>query len=86
MERPFLNEEDFYKLLSEIYSRVSDHSCGCIDRRYKPASIEKRDKYISSCEPIDLDADGKPVYSWTRSDHYLDYIGNIIRRYMLIIK
>ena len=86
-----MKKKQFYKMLTEIHNGVSEMACGCMGCDYTAIRVEKSDTYISKQDPKrpilnekDRRKYGKYYYTHTKSDKPLDYIGNIIRRYVKV--
>lgn len=80
-----MKEKEFYKMLAEIHEAVSYESCGCMGSSYTPERVEKEDKHTEDFNPPEkIDLNGRTHPRYIPSDRPLDYLGNIIRRYVKV--
>ena len=80
-----MKEKDFYRMLSKIHNEIADMSCGCMGYGYTPERVERDDKNDSDFNrPQGEDEAGHTIPTYVPSERPLDYLGNVIRRYIRI--
>ena len=85
-----MKEKEFYKMLAEIHNEVADMADGCMGSGYTPERIERDDKHHQErtdekeTDEVKRRLDGMNVCKYIPSEKPLDYIGNILRRYLKI--
>ena len=81
-----MQEKRFYEMLAEIHNEVSAQSCGCMGHSYTPENVEKHDKFDADYNNPEKVVEGRVYPSYIKSNHTLDYIGNIIRGFIVVKK
>jgi len=81
--KPKLSEKEFYKMLTEIHTAVSEYSCGCMGSNFTVDKVKYHDKHkfaktVKTKGKLFRTAVYKPIAEPQ------DYIGNIIRKYLRI--
>ncbi len=77
-----MKKKMFYLMLTEIHNEVGDYSCGCMGHGYTVENVERDDTHESDYNNPRKVVDGRIYPTYSPSKETLDYLGNILRRYI----